>query len=311
MSIVAVPADGSEALAKLRSSADYLADLDAAQLPAEALAQYIRELIQADAVLTAALAPMLAAFDAKNGHQGDGQKTLRSWLVHMARVTRAQAAEYKAIQALARHHEPLPAASPPSSAATSSARASTAPPSRWTSGSPSSHFVPVIWVTGVNLCAALRRTSVRASPLGTEPGLAQERNTSHEAIVAPPATTAERRRGRRGPVGPHRGRCPGVRGRAAYLCHRRSWRDPGPGRRLLWQRHRPDRGAHPRLEQGTRHDLRQSQLDWLPRRLHVPERFPRIYREGVGGGRRRAGTDRLGQHSGLCGTGDHRSKHHN
>jgi Domain of unknown function (DUF222) len=107
MSTSAVPASGSEALATLQSMACYLADLDAASLPAEELGQYIRELVQADALLAAALAPMLAAYDAKDGPQADGQKTLRTWLVHMARVARGQAAQYKAIQALARHHEPL------------------------------------------------------------------------------------------------------------------------------------------------------------------------------------------------------------
>ena len=107
MSILAVPAGGGEAIAKLRALAGYLADLDTAQLPAEELGQYIRELVQADAVLTAALAPMLAAYDAQHGHQADGQKTLRTWLVHMARVTRGQAAQYLAIQALARQHGPL------------------------------------------------------------------------------------------------------------------------------------------------------------------------------------------------------------
>ena len=107
MSIMSVPTDGGEELAKLRSSVGYLADLDAAQLPAEALAAYIRELIQADAVATVALARLLAAYDAKDGHQADGQRSLGAWLVHMARVTRAQAAQYKAVQALAGNHEPL------------------------------------------------------------------------------------------------------------------------------------------------------------------------------------------------------------
>ncbi|MGH3258407.1 MAG: DUF222 domain-containing protein [Streptosporangiaceae bacterium] len=107
MSIAAIPAGGGEALAKLLFSAGYLADLDAAQLPAEVLGQCIRELVQADAVITAALAPMLAAFDAKDGHQADGQKSLRTWLVHMARVTRGQAAQYLAIRALPRDHQPL------------------------------------------------------------------------------------------------------------------------------------------------------------------------------------------------------------
>ena len=55
----------------------------------------------------AAWAQMLAAFDAKDGHLADGQKTLGAWLVHMARVTRGQAAQYRAMRALPRDHEPL------------------------------------------------------------------------------------------------------------------------------------------------------------------------------------------------------------
>jgi len=107
MCTMTVPGSGGEALAMLRSSAGYLADLDAASMPAEALGQYIRELVQGDAVTTAALARLLAAFDAKDGHLADGQRSLGAWLVHMIRVTRAQAAQYKATQALSRDHEPL------------------------------------------------------------------------------------------------------------------------------------------------------------------------------------------------------------
>src|SRR3984885_3511928 len=61
----------------------YLADMDAASIPAEARGQYIRELVQADAVLTAALAGLLAAYDAKDGHLADGQRSLGAWLGHM------------------------------------------------------------------------------------------------------------------------------------------------------------------------------------------------------------------------------------
>ena len=107
MGAVAVPASAAEAIQMSHTSAGYLADLDAAQLPAEALGQYIRELVQADAVITAALAQMLAAYDAKDGHLSDGQRSLGAWLVHMARVTRGHAAEYKAMRALPRDHEPL------------------------------------------------------------------------------------------------------------------------------------------------------------------------------------------------------------
>src|SRR5579862_8264273 len=107
MSAMTVPANGGEALAKLNTLVGYLADLDAAQLPAEVLGQYIRELVQADAVGAVALARMLAAYDAKDGHLADGQRSLGAWLVHMARVTRGQAAQFKAMRALPRDHEPL------------------------------------------------------------------------------------------------------------------------------------------------------------------------------------------------------------
>src|SRR5580658_4383307 len=107
MSATAVPAGGAEILDKLQALAGELADLDAASLPAGELAACLLGMEQADAVWAVAWARLLAAFDATDGHQGDGQKTLRTWLVHMARVTRAQAAEYKAIRALPRDHEPL------------------------------------------------------------------------------------------------------------------------------------------------------------------------------------------------------------
>src|SRR5579862_6022608 len=104
---MAVPASMGEALDRLESSVGYLADLDAAQLPVEALATCVRRMVQADAVWAVAWAQMLAAFDAKDGHLADGQRSLGAWLVHMARVTRGQAAQYKAMRALPRDHEPL------------------------------------------------------------------------------------------------------------------------------------------------------------------------------------------------------------
>ena len=68
MCTMADPMSAPEALAKLQTLAGDLADVDAAELPAEALGQYIRELVQADGVLAAALASMLAAYDVKDGH---------------------------------------------------------------------------------------------------------------------------------------------------------------------------------------------------------------------------------------------------
>jgi hypothetical protein len=107
MSAVAVPANATEALRMLQCAAGFLADLDAVQLPAEAISEYLRGLEQADAIQAAARGRLLAAFDAKGGPVGDGQRTSRTWLVHTTRVTRGQAAEHKAVQALAQGHGPL------------------------------------------------------------------------------------------------------------------------------------------------------------------------------------------------------------
>src|SRR5579863_8812516 len=107
MGTVAVPASAAEALEMWQASAGYLADLDAASMPAAALAACIVGMEQADAVATVAWARMLAAFDAQDGHLADGQRSLPAWLVHLLRVTRAQAAKYKATQALDGNHEPL------------------------------------------------------------------------------------------------------------------------------------------------------------------------------------------------------------
>ncbi|MGH3255421.1 MAG: hypothetical protein ACRDOU_08430, partial [Streptosporangiaceae bacterium] len=94
-----VPESPGEALEKLQTLVGYLADLDAASLPAAALAELLQGMEQADAVWAVAWAQSLAAFDAQDGHLADGQRSLPAWLVHMLRVTRAQAARYKAIQA--------------------------------------------------------------------------------------------------------------------------------------------------------------------------------------------------------------------
>ncbi len=104
---MAVPASAAEAMEMWQISVGYLADLDATQLPAAALATCLQGMEQAEAVATVAWAQMLAAYDAQDGHLADGQRSLGAWLVHMARVTRGQAAEYKAMRALPRDHEPL------------------------------------------------------------------------------------------------------------------------------------------------------------------------------------------------------------
>ena len=77
-----VPANIDEALRALESAAGYLADLDAAQLPAAALAGCLRGLERVDAELAVARGRQLAAFDAKDGHLADGQRSMRAWEVN-------------------------------------------------------------------------------------------------------------------------------------------------------------------------------------------------------------------------------------
>jgi len=107
VSSVLVPDSAAEALGMLRSAIGFLADTDAVQMPTVALAECLRGLEQADAVAAVARGRFLQAFDAKDGSLADGQRTTRTWLVHCLRVTRGQASEHKAVQALARQHRPL------------------------------------------------------------------------------------------------------------------------------------------------------------------------------------------------------------
>ncbi|HEV2259862.1 MAG TPA: hypothetical protein VGS06_42685, partial [Streptosporangiaceae bacterium] len=112
-----VPATAAEALALLESAAGmqqaalgFLAAQDAAGLPAPAAAERLRALERHDAVGAALRGRLLEVFGAQDGHLADGQRTTRTWLVRSLRVTKGQAAEYLAVQALARRHRVLHAA---------------------------------------------------------------------------------------------------------------------------------------------------------------------------------------------------------
>ena len=110
MSTVMVPGSAAEALGMLESAMGYLAGADAAGMPPGALAECLAVLERVDAVEAAVRGRFLAAFDAQEGPVADGQRNTRTWLVHTLRVTRGQAAEHKAVQALAAGHQPLLAA---------------------------------------------------------------------------------------------------------------------------------------------------------------------------------------------------------
>ena len=100
MCTTTAPANMDEALALMELGAGFLADADAAQLPTQALGRYLAVMERIGAIQAAARAGLLAGFDAKDGHLEDGQRTTRTWVVNELRVTRGQAAEYRALEGL-------------------------------------------------------------------------------------------------------------------------------------------------------------------------------------------------------------------
>src|SRR6202167_335452 len=102
-----VPADMGEAFVMLESLMGFLADADPAGLPVPVMAEGLRALERADAVEAVARARLVAVFSAQDGAVCDRQPCTRTWLVRTTRVTRGQAAEYQATEALAEDHQVL------------------------------------------------------------------------------------------------------------------------------------------------------------------------------------------------------------
>jgi hypothetical protein len=110
MTMMTVPAGEADELDLLQTVMGSLASANAAELAPEEVARRLRVLEQVDAMGAAARGSLLEAFDAQDGSVADGQRTTRTWLVHCTRVTRGQAAQHRAVQALARGHRTLLAA---------------------------------------------------------------------------------------------------------------------------------------------------------------------------------------------------------
>jgi hypothetical protein len=107
MCTAAPPLTASEKFALVESVLAELAGEDAAGRPVAGLAEELQALERVDAVGAALRGRLLQAFDAQQGSVADGQRTTRTWLVNCLRVTKGQAGQYKAVQALAARHEPL------------------------------------------------------------------------------------------------------------------------------------------------------------------------------------------------------------
>ena len=110
MSTVLVPGSAADALGMLEAAVGFFADSDPAGMPAALLAEVLAGLERADSVEAVARARLLAAFDAQDVSVTFGQRTTRTFLVHCLRVTKGQAAQHQALQALGRRDSPLLAA---------------------------------------------------------------------------------------------------------------------------------------------------------------------------------------------------------
>ena len=149
----------------------FLAAQDAAGLPAPAVADQLRALERADAAGAAVRGRLLEVFDSQDGHLAGGQRSTRAWLIHSLRVTRGQAAEHLAVQALARGHRVLHAALAEGWVLTKSealqlARWTKAIPDRSTGARPRTSWSPrpgPAWT-----CGAWPRSAPRSAPAPPE-----------------------------------------------------------------------------------------------------------------------------------------------
>src|SRR5579859_734314 len=110
MCTTTVPATSAEAWTMLESSIRFLAAEDVSALPAEAAAERLHALERHDAIEAAVRGRLLVVFRAQDGPVADGQRNIRSWLIHTTGVTGGQAGEHQAVQAIARDHPVLCAA---------------------------------------------------------------------------------------------------------------------------------------------------------------------------------------------------------
>jgi hypothetical protein len=91
VSTVPAPASTAEAVDMVLAGLSYLAAADPTALAAQAQAECLQTLEQADAIATAARARILAAFTAGQGYADDADYSPTAWLIHRTRITKAAA----------------------------------------------------------------------------------------------------------------------------------------------------------------------------------------------------------------------------
>ena len=88
---VPAPASTAEAADMVLAGLRYLAAADPTALAAQAQAECLQSLEQADAITAAARARILAAFTAGQGYADDADYSPTSWLIHRTKVTKGAA----------------------------------------------------------------------------------------------------------------------------------------------------------------------------------------------------------------------------
>ncbi|HET9898686.1 MAG TPA: DUF222 domain-containing protein [Streptosporangiaceae bacterium] len=82
-----VPGSPGEAVQMVLAGLDWLASADVASVPAVVQADCLRSLERAASVHVAARSAVLSAFEARGGHEGDGQGSARAWLRWQTKVS--------------------------------------------------------------------------------------------------------------------------------------------------------------------------------------------------------------------------------
>jgi hypothetical protein len=88
---IPAPATTAEAMDMVLTGLRHLAATDPTALVAQAQAECLQGLEQADAIATAARARILAAFTAGQGYSADADYSPTSWLMHRTKVTKGAA----------------------------------------------------------------------------------------------------------------------------------------------------------------------------------------------------------------------------
>src|ERR1043166_5139339 len=91
MSAIPAPATIGDAIEMLLAAQRHLAAAAPAAMAAQAQAECLHALEQADAISTAARARILAAFTAGHGYSADADYSPTSWLIHRTKVTKGAA----------------------------------------------------------------------------------------------------------------------------------------------------------------------------------------------------------------------------